>query len=60
MQVYVLFFMPYGCPAHDVEIFGVFSTEEKCLKAKEAYLDEGYNADELVYSEKQLDLLYIN
>lgn len=59
MQVYVLFYMPFGAPALWCDIFGVYSTEEKCLEAKALYVEDGYDENEVVYAEKQLDLIYL-
>ena len=55
-MVYVLFNMPYGCPASDVDILGVFQSEAGALKAKKEYTkSEAYDAAELIIEEKELE-----
>ena len=41
MKVYNVLYVPYGCPAGDVYVSGVFSTQEKAL----GYIVERYNED---------------
>jgi len=55
-MVYVLFHMPYGCPAHDVQILGVFKTEDGAFKAKAEYVkSEAFEARELIIEDKELE-----
>lgn len=55
-MVYVLFHMPYGCPAHDVQILGVFKSEDGIINAKLNYINQGgYPSKELIIEEKELE-----
>lgn len=55
-MVYVLFFMPYGCPAHDVQILGVFKSKDGALNAKAEYVkSEAFEARELIIVDKELE-----
>lgn len=51
-MVFILMYMPYGAPAHDVDVLGVYSSESMALDAKESFADE-YDRDELVIIEKE-------
>lgn len=48
MRVYVLSFVPYGCPAHDTEILGVYKTFEVADKVRNDYINDEYDGDELI------------
>lgn len=43
MKVYILMFVPYGCPSYDTRIEGVYATERQALNAKRKYIKENYD-----------------
>lgn len=46
MKVYLLMYIPYGCPAHDTDVLGVYATKSAANKALKAVIDN-YGDDEL-------------
>jgi len=56
MKVHILIYVPYGAPAHDVDVLGVFDSLKKAKdKRKEmSGEDGGYEARELCIITKEL------
>jgi len=55
MKVYMLVYVPYGAPAHDVDIVAVFDTLKKAkVKRKELVDAEDYEARELCLIDKKV------
>jgi hypothetical protein len=55
MKVYMIVYIPYGAPAHDVDIVGVFDTAKKAKeKRKELVDNEQYEARELCLINKKV------
>ena len=54
MTVYLLMYIPFGCPSHDTDVLGAYSTKALANKAMKAVIDN-YQEDELVIRKMKME-----
>lgn len=52
MKVWILSFVPYGCPSYDTYVVGIYKTKALAMKKVKAMVKEDYNPDELCLEQK--------